>query len=276
MTFTLLILSSLLAHAAPTLSISGSCPGSATVLVAGLTEGGAFAILKGSGTGSTPIPAGACEGTLTGLADVALITRRTDSDGDGMQNFFPSLPTAVCSETLQILDLETCSLSDPFDMLGLVSTSGGITTTGGTVYDIAYGVTDTFGDIDLRCAEWTGAVCTDFRTRVPSETCETLFSSDDWHRHLYVNTPEDRSCPLICAATTGNASWDVCTSGASNTDDRWAYSWSQHGTACESNKYIWRTQGVPNQCDDWCLNIAHGDASYGGSPNLEIRCTDWD
>ena len=273
------------ASAEPVLAISGSCPGSATVAVAAMTPGGNFAIVKGDGLGSDVIPAGSCAGVETGLTGLSLVTIRRDRDGDGVELLFPTLPATVCSNILQVIDITTCEVSEPFDMLGLVGTGGGITpgdtasvvtAEGGPVFDPVDGSTDVFGSLDFRCVEWSGSVCTNFQTRVGADSCATLDSVESWHRHVYVNTPEDRSCPLICAATTGNPSWDVCrSSGVSNTDVYWAYSWSQRDTACETDKYIWRTQAIPNQCEPYCLNIANGNENYVGSPNLEIQCSDW-
>lgn len=285
MLFTAVLLAASTASAEPVLSISGSCPGSGTVAVASLTPGGRYAIVKGDGTGTDLVPAGSCIGLETGLSSLSLVTLRRDADGDGLEILTPTLPASVCSSVLQAIDIEACEVSEPFDMLGLVGGGGGITpgdtatvvtAEGGPVFDPEDGSTDVFGSLDFRCVEWSGAVCTNFQTRVGVDTCATLDSADDWHRHVYVNTPEDRSCPLICAATTGNPSWDVCrSSGESNTDLVWAYSWSQRDTACETDKYIWRTQAIPNQCDPWCLNIANGNENYAGSPNLEIQCSDW-
>jgi len=273
------------ASAEPVLAITGSCPGSATAAVAAITPGGRYAIVKGDGMGSDLVPAGVCAGLETGLSGLSLVTVRRDADGDGIEVLSPTLPASVCSSVVQVIDIDTCEVSETFDMLSLVGSSGGITpgdtasivtTDGGPVFDPDDGDTHIFGSLDFRCVEWSGSVCTNFQTRVGAESCATLDSVEDWHRHVYVNTPEDRSCPLICAATTGNPSWDVCrSSGESNTDAFWAYSWSQRDTACETDKYIWRTQGIPNQCDPYCLNIANGSENYAGSPNLEIQCSDW-
>ena len=55
------------ASAEPVLAITGSCPGSATAAVAAITPGGRYALIKGDGSGTDVVPAGACAGLETGL-----------------------------------------------------------------------------------------------------------------------------------------------------------------------------------------------------------------
>ena len=133
---------------------------------------------------------------------------------------------------------------------------------------------DYFGVLDFKCAAWDGDVCTMMQTRNSAIECSEYPGSDDWHTNVYANSSEERNCALICAATTGDPTWTECSAGIPNSDVRWAYSWSQVGTECSADKYLWRTAGVDNQCDPWCLNIAHG-TNYAGSGDLRVSCAGW-
>ena len=271
------------AQAAPTLSLSGSCPGTGSLTVTDLTPGANVAILAGSGAGTEIIPRGPCAGAATGLTDTQLVLIREDTDADGVLSMSPALPVAACDRALQVLDLDSCEVSGTFDMLGLVGggstitpgdTTAVVTFIGGLVYDPDTDVWDDFGSMDFKCAEWDGDTCVDFQTRVGSDECSDYPNADAWHTNLYVNDSETRNCRLICQATTGSDAWDFCSAGAAITDAYWGYSWSQRGTECSSTKYLWRTQDITDQCEPWCLNIAQG-TNYAGSPALRVECSAW-
>ena len=283
MALTLFFALQLTAQGSPVLSISGSCPGTGSLTVTDLTPGANLAILAGSGSGTDRIPRGPCTGTETGLTRAQLVLTREDTDADGVLSLRPSLTVGACDRVLQVLDLESCEVSESFDMLSLVGGSSAITPgdtitvvtfIGGLVYDPDTAVWDDFGAMDFRCAEWDGDTCIDFQTRVGMDECSTYPNSDEWHTNLYVNDSETRNCRLICQATTGNDAWDECSGGASISDAYWGYSWSQRGTECSTTKYLWRTQDVSDQCEPWCLNIAQGN-EYEGSPALRVQCSDW-
>jgi len=93
-----------------TLATSGTCPGDVTVDVSGATPSDQIALLRGSGPGADMIPAGPCAGTVSGLADVGLVSILS-SDASGNLSLTATLPSAVCGTTIQALDVATCELS---------------------------------------------------------------------------------------------------------------------------------------------------------------------
>lgn len=96
----------------PTLDIDGACPGRMDIQVTGATPGRTVAFLKGAGPGSDVIPAGPCAGTRSNLSGVGLVTTLRDGDGDGVLRMSPSIPAPACGSAVQVLDMETCTVSN--------------------------------------------------------------------------------------------------------------------------------------------------------------------
>jgi probable HAF family extracellular repeat protein len=92
------------------LSITGSCPGAATIGITGATPGGTVPLARGT-PGSFIVPGGACAGTELGLASPRLL-RTLTADGDGNINLNANLPPGACGVYLQALDLTTCDTSN--------------------------------------------------------------------------------------------------------------------------------------------------------------------
>ena len=105
------------ALAAPTLTLSGACPGVIDIDIAGLTPSGEMMLLFSGGEGADALPAGACAGTPTGLSPIRFGLRAPDVDGDGAMAFSPDVPGGACGKHVQILDTATCELS-PVRTLG--------------------------------------------------------------------------------------------------------------------------------------------------------------
>jgi hypothetical protein len=99
--------------AGPNLDVSGVCPGPAQVAITGITPGGDVAVVKGASLGSTPVPAGPCIGTLLDLDGPSLVTIINDADNDGNVFANPNLNSPVCGKPIQIIDLTTCTPSNP-------------------------------------------------------------------------------------------------------------------------------------------------------------------
>ena len=95
----------------PDLTILGSCPGEMDIRAEGLTPGGAAAVIYGPGAGSSVIPGGPCAGVRSGLAGVRLLLV-TSADGAGRMSMRPSVPPGACGLSLQVLDVDTCTLTD--------------------------------------------------------------------------------------------------------------------------------------------------------------------
>ncbi|MFT4628800.1 MAG: hypothetical protein ACI8PZ_007496 [Myxococcota bacterium] len=127
MIYASLLLASTVAYAGGGISLSGagSCPGDVDITITGATPGGSIAYLFGLGAGADVIPAGPCAGTVTGLAGLRWGFARPEDTG--AVTWSPTLPDGVCSRSLQVLDVTTCTLSGVLDM----STLGGPEPAGG-------------------------------------------------------------------------------------------------------------------------------------------------
>lgn len=91
----------------PNVSLTGSCPGAATLSISGVTPSGKVALLRGTAEGASVVPAGSCAGTPLGLADPSPL-RVLTVDGNGELTANPNLPMGACGAYLQILDLTSC------------------------------------------------------------------------------------------------------------------------------------------------------------------------
>ena len=98
------------AHA-QSLSVDGACPGAADITGSGFTPGGSVAVLTGSGPGSDAMPGGPCAGGVTDMTGLRYITTLR-ADGGGSLAARPSISGALCGDSVQFLDVTTCSLSN--------------------------------------------------------------------------------------------------------------------------------------------------------------------
>ena len=94
-----------------TASIDGSCPGAAFFTVTGGSAGGGAGILRGAGPGNDPLPAGPCAGEISGLTSPSVVSFTTLDDLGGLV-LNPSLTSAPCGGFLQVVDAESCALSN--------------------------------------------------------------------------------------------------------------------------------------------------------------------
>ncbi|MFT4621726.1 MAG: hypothetical protein ACI8PZ_000378 [Myxococcota bacterium] len=141
-----------LAVAAPSLSVSGSCPGAINIDIAGLTPGANYSLMYGSGLGGDIVPYGPCTGTRTGLdgGRVGMVM----SDADGSVSFSPTVPGGVCGMYIQVMDNSTCGLSSaevvgdgggpPGDVIYAADGSDGVG--GFWAIDLATGTADMVSD----------------------------------------------------------------------------------------------------------------------------------
>lgn len=98
------------ALAEPVMLTTGSCPGTVDIAAADLTPGGAVVLLSGD-VGSDVLAVGPCAGTQTGLSNLQ-VRSGVVAGADGVISFSPTLPAGVCSQSLQVLDLSTCEVSN--------------------------------------------------------------------------------------------------------------------------------------------------------------------
>jgi hypothetical protein len=95
--------------AAPTLEVSGACPGVLSFTVEGLT--GPFALFSAMGPGSAEIPDGPCTELRSGLSPSGFAFRGVHpSDASGIGRLSPTIPSAACSAFVQVVDLATCDM----------------------------------------------------------------------------------------------------------------------------------------------------------------------
>ena len=98
------------AAADPALSITGDCPGRLTIDITEATPRGTFAVLAGLGFEDDTLGIGPCAGTRTDLSGIRMLTLHSTSDGRA--SFRPVITGAACATPIQVLDVETCTLSE--------------------------------------------------------------------------------------------------------------------------------------------------------------------
>ena len=143
-----------IALAAPTLTTSGTCPGTVDIEIGALTAGGGYAMLVGADVGSATIGYGPCAGTASGLSDARVALTRSDRDGDGAASFSPSLPSDLGGTRIQILDMATCEMSEAMRVctpeaegtLYAAASSGSFGTTAFYSIDLGSGAVSFVGD----------------------------------------------------------------------------------------------------------------------------------
>lgn len=97
----------------PSLSTSGSCPGSMTFTSAGNTANGNVAFAYAFGTGAFVIPSGPCAGTQTGLNATIQLGGMVSADGSGTAELTQNVPAAACGRVfVQTVDAATCATSN--------------------------------------------------------------------------------------------------------------------------------------------------------------------
>jgi hypothetical protein len=94
----------------PTMSVSGTCPGTMTLSGSGMTASGAVAIVYGP-SGSFTVPGGSCAGLVLDIAAPSLGAVVT-ADAAGDVSISPSIPGAACGSTVQMIDLTACAATN--------------------------------------------------------------------------------------------------------------------------------------------------------------------
>lgn len=99
------------AFAAPTLDISGDCPGPMTIDVGNLPAFGQHVLVASPNPGPFTVGSGACAGTEIGLAPPFFVVAAPTAGPDGTRTYTPSLDGDQCGWSVQVVDLSDCSTS---------------------------------------------------------------------------------------------------------------------------------------------------------------------
>lgn len=99
-----------LAWAAPTLDLVGSCPGPTDILVTGATPSGTLVLLSSPQSAASQLPDGPCAGVDNALVNPTQRQELTLGPS-GWAVLSLNLPAGACSQWLEVLDVETCTLS---------------------------------------------------------------------------------------------------------------------------------------------------------------------
>ena len=100
--------------AAQSIEFTGTCPGSMTVNIEGLTPGGDFVVLAGDGAGTMALTASPCPDAEASFSSLARkFGPMTDGGGTGSVTVTPTVAGWACDLSFQVLDLTTCEISEP-------------------------------------------------------------------------------------------------------------------------------------------------------------------
>lgn len=98
------------APTAPTLSVSGVCPGPVTIEIFGGTPDGTATIYSDVGAGAGSVPHGVCAGSAMDLTTPT--GRKTvNLDASGYAIMTPTMGAGPCGMALQVVDRESCNAS---------------------------------------------------------------------------------------------------------------------------------------------------------------------
>lgn len=95
----------------PVLAVTGTCPGSITMTMNGVTPGAQVSIYSSKRAGSTTIATGSCAGTTLDLMRARAIATGT-ADASGNLSVRVRLGARQCGQLMQALDLATCETSN--------------------------------------------------------------------------------------------------------------------------------------------------------------------
>jgi len=95
----------------PTLTLTGSCPGSFLIDITGLTPNAPIALAYGL-SGSFVIPSGSCAGLTLDISGVTLAGIFNSNASGNLSLNTPPLPGALCGLSLQAVDLGSCATTN--------------------------------------------------------------------------------------------------------------------------------------------------------------------
>ena len=101
---------------APTLTVSGECPGPVTIAIAGAEPGGNVPVIFSPDLGSFTLPFGSCAGTEFGL-DAPTLLFTLVADGDGNAQTTGNAPANACGAYLQAMDVTSCVPTNVFQVV---------------------------------------------------------------------------------------------------------------------------------------------------------------
>ncbi len=265
----------IVAALAQDLTVTGTCPGPVSLRLSDLVADGRWALISSSGPGSAELPGGVCVGAVSGLAEEGLALRRFGESRGGVREVDVELGALACELHLQLVDLATCGLG-PVVTLEASPDLDGTFVVGEVDRIVRLEGIDGTGPLEVQCRAWDADVCTMLEVRTPLDGCEVYGAVDLFHEVVAANRPDERACPLLCAATTGGRDEraTVCRAGPGSVGgDQRACSWADPDPICAVDDWYWRTD-VSTMGEPWVVNLRLGDC-YPGSAPLQLSCAGW-
>ena len=100
-----------IAHAAPTLTIDGDCPGAMSIAVDGLPAYGRHVLAASGSVAPFTLGSGTCAGTALDLAPPFTLVASPTAGPDGSRVYTPWIDADLCPQSVQVVDLADCSVS---------------------------------------------------------------------------------------------------------------------------------------------------------------------
>lgn len=94
----------------PSVTTGGTCPGQGRVVFEHFSPSGNIAVVRGSGVGSSTVPAGPCAGTALPLAGPQLVTTLA-ADANGYRALSPNFGPGLCGRPIVAIDMMTCTVT---------------------------------------------------------------------------------------------------------------------------------------------------------------------
>ncbi|HHO50322.1 MAG TPA: lamin tail domain-containing protein [Deltaproteobacteria bacterium] len=96
----------------PTVSLTGTCPGTIDIDMSGMTPNGTLFVLTANAPGQIAVPVGPCAGTVSHLGAGLTLQATPSANANGALSLSPTLPNPLCGSLIQVLDEASCTFSN--------------------------------------------------------------------------------------------------------------------------------------------------------------------